>query len=182
MTIKLVDSEKELLQILEIQKSNHYDNIPLETQNSNGFVTVKHNLELINKMNSKAKQIIATENNVVVGYALVMLKEFKNFIPALVPMFTLFNTVKYKKNTISSYNYYVMGQVCIADSHKGKGVFKKLYAKHKEAYSQEFDFCVTEVSSNNIPSMKAHLKVGFKTVHTYKHINDEWNILIWNWE
>ncbi len=181
MTVQLVSSKSELLQILEIQKENHYSNLPLENQHSNGFVTVKHNAELITKMNSKAAQIIATENNIVVGYALIMLKEFKNFIPALIPMFTLLDTVTYKDKVISSYNYYIMGQICIADSHKGKGIFKKLYAKHKEIYSTEYDLCVTEVSSKNIPSMKAHLKVGFKIIHTYKHNNSEWNILIWNW-
>ena len=56
-----------------------------------------------------------------------------------------------------------------------------LYLKHKECYSQKFELCLTEVSTSNIPSMKAHKKVGFKIVHTYKDTAEVWNVLVWDW-
>ncbi len=178
MKIKLTETENELLEILDLQKENHFENIP---NKNNGFVTVCHDLNLLKKMNKGAKQIIAVDNKKVVGYALVMLKEFKTFIPVLMPMFSTFHKVQYKNKMLSDYNYYVMGQICIANSHRRKGILKKLYAKHKEVYSSLFDICLTEVSSSNILSMKAHISVGFKTVFTFKDSTDEWNILLWDW-
>jgi len=182
MIIKLTETKDELLQILEIQNENHLESVSIENQNLKGFVTVKHNLKLLTKMNNKAKQIIAVENGIVVGYALVMLKDFKKMIPALIPMFKSFEKIYYKKKKLSDYKYYVMGQVCIKESHRGKGIFKDLYLKHQESYSEKFEICLTEVSTSNIPSMKAHKKVGFEIIHTFRDKIDEWNILLWNWE
>lgn len=182
MELKLVESTNELEQILELQHKNLYENVAPDLIKSNGFVTVKHNFNLLSEMNKKAKQIIAIDDGKVIGYALVMLKEFKNLIPVLIPMFNTFENIKYKNTTLSNLNYYVMGQICIAKEYRGKGLFKGLYQKHKEVYANQFDLCLTEVSSSNSRSMKAHQKIGFETVHTFKDTTDEWNVLSWNWK
>ncbi len=181
MILKLTETKEELLQILELQHQNHFESVSIETQLSKGFVTVRHNLDLLTKMNQKAQQVIAVENGIVVGYALVMLKEFKERIPVLMPMFNSFEHIDYHKKKLSEYTFYVMGQVCIAESYRGKGLFKKLYELHKESYAQKFELCITEVSTSNIPSLKAHEKVGFKIVHTYKDAAEVWNVLVWDW-
>lgn len=182
MTLKLVDKKEELLEILEVQAQNHFDHLPHETKSEKGFVTVKHSFEMLEKMNASAPQVIAKANDEVIAYALVMPKEFKNLIPVLVPMFETFEKVEYQGKKLSELNYYVMGQICVRDDYKRQGVFKKLYEKHKEVYSKKFDYCVTEVSSKNIPSMKAHEKVGFKTIHTFSDETDEWHIILWDWK
>tara|TARA_B110000211_G_C14087765_1_gene557459 strand:+ start:1925 stop:2473 length:549 start_codon:yes stop_codon:yes gene_type:complete len=182
MKVKLAESEKELLEILNLQKENHLDHVPETLRQVDGFVTVKHDFDSLKKMNDQAKHVIAVDGGVVVGYALVMLKEFRNLVPTLIPLFNTFEEVEYQGKKLGDHNYYAMGQVCVAASHRGKGVFKALYQKHKTAYSNVFDICLTEVSSSNPRSMNAHLKVGFKTIHTFKDASDEWNILSWDWK
>ncbi len=181
MKAKLVDNDADLHQILAIQKENHLDSVSITTKKEKGFVTVKHDFETIKKLNAKAPQIVVSNGVEIVGYALVMLKECKGLIPVLVPMFTLFESIQYKGRNLSELNYYVMGQICIADGYKRKGLFEKLYLKHKEVYSKQFDYCITEVSSSNTPSMKAHEKVGFKTIYTFCDTTDEWHVLLWDW-
>ncbi len=181
MKVKLVDNDAELYGILAVQKENHFESLSIEDQKNKGFVTVKHDFESIQKLNAKASQIIVMDKDKLVGYALVMLKEFKNLIPILVPMFNLFENIQYKGSNLSELNYYIMGQICITEGYKRKGLFQKLYSKHKEVYSKHFDYCVTEVSSSNIPSIKAHEKVGFKTIFRFTDTTDEWNILLWDW-
>lgn len=181
MIIKLAETKKELEEILTLQDRNHLDNISVEKRTSNGFVTVKHDVELLIKMNNSAQQIIAIENNKVVGYALVMLKSFSEMIPVLTPMFQMFEKLEYNQKPLIEYNYYVMGQICIDESVRGTGVFQKLYSKHKECYAQQFEICLTEVSTSNSRSMSAHGKVGFKTIHSFKDETDTWNILLWDW-
>ena len=182
MTIKLADTKEELLEILKIQTQNHKDYLTDESLNQNGYVTVKHTYEMLEKMNSKARQIIAKVNNEVVAYALVMLKEFQQLIPVLIPMFETFEKIEYKGKKLNELNYYVMGQICVRDDFKRKGVFKKLYEKHKEGYSKHYDYCLTEVSSKNIPSLIAHKKIGFKTIYSFVDDTDKWNILLWDWK
>lgn len=179
--IKLVANINELEQILSLQGKNHYSNLSEETRRQNGFVTVKHSLDVLKLMNSKAKQIIAVRNGNVIGYALVMTKEVKDLVPVLKPMFQSFDGINYKGKRLSDWNFYVMGQVCIDKSCRGQGVFDKLYSKHKEVYCQTFDVCLTEVSTNNSRSLRAHEKVGFKILKTYKGETSEWNILCWDW-
>jgi ribosomal protein S18 acetylase RimI-like enzyme len=181
MIVKLVDSKEELEQILILQQKNHFDNISFSERTKNGFVTVKHDIDLLMKMNRVSQQIVAIDDNKVVGYALVMLKEFKEMIPVLIPMFKMFERLEFNNNKLDGYNYYVMGQICISESHRGLGIFEMLYLKHKEIYSNKFDVCLTEVSTSNFRSMKAHEKVGFKTIHSFEDKTDKWNILLWDW-
>lgn len=182
MQIQLVDNDSQLAGILALQKLNHVSEISIETKNTQGFVTVRHDLPLLQTMNNSARQIIALENEAVIGYALVMPKELKLQIPVLMPMFDMFGKISYKQKKLSELNYYVMGQVCIAEAFRGKGIFEKLYSKHRETYSSTYDLCVTEVSTSNQVSMRAHEKVGFQIIHTFADTTDEWNILLWDWK
>ncbi|UZO79945.1 GNAT family N-acetyltransferase [Aquimarina sp. ERC-38] len=182
MELKLLTSDIELEQILELQNKNHYKNISPESGKKDGFVTVKYDFDLLQKMNNSAKQVIAVDKGKVIGYALVLLKEFKNSVPLLTPMFETFEKTKYKDALLIDFKYYVMGQICISEEYRRKGIFKSLYDKHKKVYANKFDVCVTEVSSSNKRSMRAHQKVGFKTLATFKDMTDEWNIIYWDWK
>ena len=179
--IKIAETEEELKQILKLQSSNLIENVSVDAKISDGFVTVKHDLELLTKMNNAARQVIAKENDTVVGYALVMLKEFSELIPVLAPMFEKFNSLSFKNKHLSNYNYYVMGQICISEKFRGQGIFEKLYSKHKKTYSESFEICLTEISVTNTRSMKAHEKIGFQTIYSFKDDTDYWNILLWDW-
>ncbi|KGL64072.1 N-acetyltransferase [Polaribacter sp. Hel1_85] len=181
MIIKLAENTNELSQILALQKENHASILSENIKKEKGFVTVLHSFKMLSEMNSKTPQIIAMDNEKLVAFALVMLKEFKNLIPVLVPMFNSFEKIKFNGKKLIDLNYYVMGQICVKDNYKRNGIFKKLYLKHKETYSNIYDYCITEVSSSNKPSMLAHQKNGFTTIHTFKDKTDEWNILLWDW-
>ncbi len=182
MEIKLAETTDELKQILDLQEQNHCDNVSIERRTTDGFVTVRHNLEMLTEMNSRAKQVIAVHEGKVVAYSLVMLEDFKDMIPVLIPMFKVFESLEYQGKVLSDWPYYVMGQICIAETYRGTGLFKALYKKHKEVYSPRFDLCLTEVASNNPRSLRAHHKQGFETVQTYRDIGNEWHVLVWNWE
>lgn len=181
MELKLVESKEELQQILDLQNANHVDNVSSNIKKQEGFVTVKHNIELLTRMNTAAPQVIAVDQGKVIGYALVMLKDFKNMIPILEPMYSTFDDLIYDGVKLTTLDYYVMGQVCIDKDYRGAGVFHALYKKHNSVFSPKYDLCLTEVSTSNPRSMRAHLKVGFKILKTYQDASDEWNILSWDW-
>lgn len=181
MIVKQVETVEELHQILQLQQANHVSNVPADKKQTDGFVTLENTIESLTEMNNKVPQIIAVENGWVVGYALIMLREHCNLLPILTPLYNALDEITYKGNILSEYSYYIMGQVCVADSHKGQGVFRKLYEKHKELLSGRFDICVTEVSSYNPRSLNAHQRMGFNIVKNYQDDTGDWNIVVWDW-
>ncbi|GJM36062.1 MAG: hypothetical protein DHS20C18_50630 [Saprospiraceae bacterium] len=175
-------TERELQQILDLQALNLPDNISSEELKQQGYVTVKHNLELLSDMNSVVPQVIAKADDQVVGYALVMVHAFQDKIPVLIPMFQRLAQLTYQGSPMTAYNYYVMGQVCIAKAYRGQGIFDSLFQFHRQQFSNEYDFMVTQISEHNPRSIAAHRRVGFKLLHAYVDPGvDDWEIVIWDW-
>lgn len=182
ITFGLVSKEDELEQILALQSQFLSHRVSEQDKHTKGFLTVEHSIDSLRTMNAACRQVIAKQQDVVVGYALVMPKECRDLIPVLFPMFTKFDQVSYNGQALSQQNYYVMGQICVAEEYRRQGVSGKLYQTHRQLYSDRFDLCITEVSSSNAPSLKAHEKIGFETIYQYRDATDHWNIVLWDWK
>lgn len=182
ITTGKITKDNQINELLKLQQLNLKKNISAEEMVDQGFVTVEHDFEKLSAMNIALPQIVAVQNEKVVGYALSMPISFKNIIPELTPMCELLEGLDYKGKSLKNYSYYIMGQICIDKSVRGMGVFQQLYAEHAKEFGKQFDLIITEVSINNKRSMRAHEKVGFKTIHEYfdPENNDTWAVVAWN--
>jgi predicted GNAT superfamily acetyltransferase len=171
-----------LEQIHQLSQLNLKQNISADEQKEEGFVTWLYSIELLSQMHDLAPGIIAKDEERVAAYALTTLRESSSFHPDLKEMFQNLSNVFYQGKPLSSHHFYCMGQICVAKEYRGKGLVKALYQKHKEAYGNEYDFILTEISTRNYRSLKAHQKIGFKTIHTHRDAMDEWNVVVWDWE
>lgn len=173
----------DLQQVLDLQRANLPVHISEQELQTEGFVTVHHNFELLKAMNTPYPHIIAREEEQVIGYTLVMLPAFQDRIPVLVPMFEEFNRAIFQRRLLTDVNYVVMGQVCIAKGYRGQGIFQGMYAQMNKQMSPHFEAIVTEVSIRNPRSLRAHAKVGFQTIREYQaDTGEEWAILLWDWK
>jgi len=170
---KQADSLKELEQILELQQRNLPKNISEDESTKEGFVTVEHTLDVLQAMNEVCGHIIAVDDNQVVGYALCMHPRFGNDIEVLRPMFQEIDAILEGK-----VNYMAMGQICVAKSHRGQGIFRKLYQTMKAKLPQGFDAIVTEVDGKNKRSLAAHTAIGFKPLTIYLSDGKEWHVIM----
>ncbi|HEX7844304.1 MAG TPA: GNAT family N-acetyltransferase [Chitinophagaceae bacterium] len=177
----LVRNNEELQQILQLQQENLLATISAEEMQAQGFVTMHHDLAVLQKMNALAPSVIIKDDDIVIAYALTMLKECSGLMPALEPMFALFETLNWQNKPLNEFSYYVMGQICVAKAYRGKNLVNELYQYHKKIYQQRFDLFLTEISTRNSRSLKAHEKAGFKTIHIHKDKLDEWAIVAWDW-
>ena len=141
-----------------------------------GFVTVQHSVALLKQMNSACAHIIAKDNDILVGFALVMLPDFRRQIAVLIPMFERIDELLLKDKT-----YVVMGQICINKNYRKQGIFRGLYHFYREELQHQFDYLITEVATINIRSIQAHHAIGFKIIDTYHEDGIEWNIILWDW-
>lgn len=177
----IVTCHEELMQIHKLNVENLKSNVDVITQKTEGFLTWLYSFDLLNRMHQLAPGIIVKEGEQVVGYALATLKESTAFHPDLETMFRNLEAVRFKNKRLVSCNFYFMGQICVAKEFRGKGAFCLLYQKHKEVYSSRFDFILTEISTSNFRSLRAHEQIGFQKIHTYKDAMDEWNVVVWEW-
>lgn len=180
---KRAETEKELRQILDLQKKNLPEHLTDEQKNSQGFVTVNHDFETLHKMNSLEQSMIAKDGDNLAGYLLAMKTELRNDIPVLIPMFNIFDELKYEDRKLSDYNYIVVGQVCVAEGYRGQGILDKMYAEYNRQLSPKYDFAITEVIVENQRSVNAHRRVGFEFLHNYiSPEGNNWDIVIWDWK
>lgn len=174
----------ELHQMLALQAANLPKNISEEEAKSQGFVTVQHDFELLAAMNQPFPHIIAKDGEKVVGYTLVMLRNFADKIPVLFSMFDMINQSTFKGKSVNDATYFTMGQVCIDKDYRGQGLFENLYKTMQNHYANDFQYLITEISARNTRSLKAHSKVGFENlkVFTDAESGEVWHLVIWDWQ
>ncbi|MBE0424926.1 MAG: GNAT family N-acetyltransferase [Lutibacter sp.] len=179
---KTSKTTEDLLEIMALQKINLLENLTEIERQNQGFLTVIHSLEVLEKMQAESPNIIIKDKNKIVGYVLAMTKKSKFDIPVLIPMFDTFDKIKYKEKLVSEYNYIVMGQVCIDKKYRGLGLFDGGYEAFKNYFKIEYDFAITEIATKNTRSRAAHKRVGFEEIYKYTDPeNVEWNIVVLDW-
>lgn len=182
MVATISTTGEELQQISVLSGQNHRSVLDEEEKTAQGFITWRYSADLLHKMNELHPQVIVKDNVKVVGYALVALKEARHFHPDLEMMIRQLDELSFRGKKLSLFRYYVMGQICVDKPYRGKGLVRLLYEKHRELLGRDYDFVVTEVSTSNIRSLRAHGRVGFETIHTYYDALDQWAVIVWDWK
>jgi ribosomal protein S18 acetylase RimI-like enzyme len=189
--VDAVSSDEDLQQILDLQAKNLPKNISQEEAQSEGFVTIEHDFDLLKRMNSPHPHIVARDARTtqVIGYALVMLPTFRTDIPFAAPMVDQIEQVVYQGQRLDSSSnnkkdnkdmFVVVGQLCVDKAFRGLGVSSAMYREYQRRMEPHFHNVVTVVSSRNDRSMRAHEKVGFQVVRRYGASQDghDWVIVL----
>jgi GNAT superfamily N-acetyltransferase len=176
-----VSTPDEVEGILELQAANLPAALTPERMASDGFVTVRHDPAVLQRMNDAAPAVIAKDGDRVVAYALVMPRTFAADVPILRPLFEKLDGLSWRGRRLRDQpRWFVMGQVCVSDVCRGRGIFDGLYRAMAEAYRERFDFSVTEVAARNTRSLRAHARVGFQTLQVYPDstTGEDWHVIV----
>jgi hypothetical protein len=183
ITITTSFSTKELEGIIELQKQNLKKDLTPQQIKEQGFVTVSHSLEDLEKMHQYESNIIAKDGDLIAAYVLGMTAQSKNDIPRLTEMYESFDHILYQAKPVSAYHYIVVGQVCVGQNYRAKGLFDQCYNAYRDYFKPRYDFAITEIASINLRSMNAHKRIGFEVIYTYTDSSEvEWNVVVWDWE
>lgn len=176
-----VSTPDEVEGILELQAANLPAALTPERMASDGFVTVRHDPAVLQRMNDAAPAVIAKDGDRVVAYALVMPRTFAADVPILRPLFEKLDGLSWRGRRLRDQpRWFVMGQVCVSEGYRGRGIFDGLYRAMAEAYRERFDFTVTEVAARNTRSLRAHARVGFQTLQVYPDstTGEDWHVIV----
>ena len=175
--IRAARSAQDLEGILALQACNLPRALSEEERRREGFVTLEHDLDLLREMNAPWPHTVATLGERLAGYALVTLPRFRERIPELAPMFDRLAGIELDGRPILESSYFVMGQVCIAQGHRGKGLLPLLYEHQRRQMAAGFQHAVTEIDATNRRSLRAHLRTGYRVVDEYTHAGKAWVVM-----
>lgn len=178
----IASTEQQFNQILQLQQANLVNAISEDQQAKHGFVFAEHTLPLLQRMATLLPQVIAVNDNRVVGYNLALHVSMKHEIPKLVPMFHEFEQSEYKGRPLKTYRFVVGGQVCVDENFRGQGLMSKLYHETRNRLQSGYEICVTEVAARNSISLRAHERMGFEVVNTYHDGKELWKVVVWDLE
>lgn len=184
VTITTTQTDDDLRGLLALQQRNQVRNVPPEVQQEQGFVTLVYTFEQMKQMHEAAPSVIAKDGDEVVGYAITVVPQVRPLVPELGTLFDLIDTLDYEGKPLSQYSYYVVGQVCVANGYRGQGLFDALYAHHKALYHDRFQLFITDISARNARSLRAHERVGFRSIHAFHEpaANETWHVVVWDWD
>ena len=181
MVIKRVTDQAEIIGIKALQNSNLKSSLTEAEMIQEGFLTASCSLEFLEQMHQLEPAVVAKDGDVVVGYALAVAKALYGHHDLLNDLFTQFDAHRYKGQLLADVDYVVVGQLCVAKTHRGMGLVQKLYGFFQTALSNKYPFLITDVDEKNPRSVKAHLKTGFEIIGTLNYGGSDWHIVLWDW-
>ncbi len=180
--IKTVDTQEELIGIQQLQAANLRKNISEPEAHAQGFLMAEYTLDFLKDLHAQSPAIIAKDGDLVIGYALVAVKEIRDHHALLADLFNTIDQISYQGNLLKDCNYVVVGQLCVDKLYRGKGLVQKLYGHFKTTLSASYEYCITDVAQANQRSLKAHQKTGFQVIDTLTYEGISWDIVLWHWQ
>lgn len=180
ITYRLDDRTETYQQILTLQALNAREVTAPEIWQDQGFVTVRHTPELLELIHGGYGHLVAWAGDQLAGYALVMLPEYASQVPVLEPMFVRVDAILQETESPAWNPYVAMGQICVAEDFRGQGVFQGLYDHFRLSLQPDFHSVITEVSTENPRSLRAHLRQGFTVMQTREGENGIWKLVRWD--
>ena len=108
-------SISDLLGILTLQQENLLSLLSEEEKRDQGFVTVQHTQEQLERMHEITPHVLAKIEAEIVGYVLAMTLDSRNLVPSLIPLFMNFEKLVLRGKKVIDYQPMVIGQVCVAN-------------------------------------------------------------------
>ncbi len=168
--------------ILRLHRQNLKSNLSEEEAKLEGFVSAQYDFASLAKLNEICPSIIALDSNrAVVGYALVVTKEYYGNHDLLDDLFRSVDDLSFKGELLKDSNYVIVGQLCVAKAYRGQGLVQRMYNFYRDELSREFQYCITDVASNNPRSLKSHIKSGFEVIDTKGYGGMTWDVILWDW-
>lgn len=180
VSLGIASTDSDFEGILALQRRYLRQSLTEQEQDTQGFVYLQHDLDLLRRMSARLPQAIAVVEGRVVGYCLSLAVELRQQMPDLEPMFVQFARCSYLGQPLSSLRYFVGGQVCVDRDFRGQRLAGRLYHQVRRSLPAKYEVCVTEIATRNRVSLASHEGIGFRTILNYFDGQEDWVVVAWN--
>ena len=180
--VRRVSQEWELEGILTLQRANLRKNLSDSEAAQQGFLTAEFDLPYLRAMNAAAPSIIAVDQSQVVGYALVATQPIRDGHPFIRALFQAIDPIPLRGQPLGKGSYVVVGQLCVGRNHRGQRLVQRLYHHFRESLESDYPCAVTDIARENVRSLRAHERTGFRIVHSIAYEGREWDVVVWDWK
>ena len=171
--------DADINQIIEIQSENQRQNLT-PSQQKNGYLSIAFSEDEFKDFNDNLCVVVAKEQNTVIGYCCISSAVFNAQFPILDQIVAGIASyvIPESQDTPIEEKTCIYGPVCIALSHRGKGVLQKLSVFGLEfAKEKGYAYCFSFIAADNVRSLSAHRKLSFHTVGIVNHNNNEYVVI-----
>ena len=142
--------------ILRLQSANFITNLT-EEERKQGFLSAQFTRQQTAEIAEDLGIMIAAIEGGVAGFLCAFRKEFETGSPVIAAMIASYDRLMLDGRTLSSFQSYIYGPVCIAKEHRGRGLLRGLYEAQKRDLAGRFEIGIAFVARNNPHSLAAHV-------------------------
>ena len=154
----------------------------LEEDKKDGFVTTAFSKEQLADIITQEQGIfIAVDAGEVVGYVMSASWQFWEPWPIFKQMLQDLHTLNYLGQTITPYNSYQYGPVCVDKRVRGSGLLEELFEFAREHMAKRYAILVTFINKINHRSFNAHTKkLGLEVLCEFSFNNNHYYELVYD--
>jgi len=145
----------DILPMLSIQTANLYPNLT-EEERRGGFLSAAFTAEHFAQMVREVAVIVADDTGEVCAYLCAGSLAFHRQFPLLATMIDRFRRVGFLGRPLAAQRTFIYGPVCVARSHRGRGLLRGLYDALRREVAGGYDAGVAFVAKDNRRSLAAH--------------------------
>ena len=174
---RMLDSD--ISQMLDIQSENQRNTLT-PSQQQNGYLSIAFSVDEFKDFNNSLCVVVAKEQDTIIGYCCISSAAFNAQFPILDQIVAGISSyvIPETPDMLTEEKTCIYGPVCIALSHRGKGVLQTLSAHGLEiAKEKGYTYCFSFIAADNVRSLSAHRKLSFHTVGTINNKNNEYLVI-----
>ena len=167
--------------ILTLHFKYQIDSITPEDK-QDGFVTTAFTKEQLEELIEKEQGIfIAREKDEVLAYVMSASWQFWEPWPIFKQMLQDLHTLNYLGQTITPYNSYQYGPVCVDKRVRGSGLLEELFEFARGHMAKRYAILVTFINKINHRSFNAHTKkLGLEVLCEFSFNNNHYYELVYD--
>ena len=143
----------------QLAEENSFDRLR-EAERTQGFLTGHFTAARLATIAQSLALIVADDNGALGGFMCATRIEDTRKRPVIAALLAACDTIEFQGKPFSQWRTFIYGPVCVAKSHRGRGVLKGMFAALKPAVAGHFDVGLGFVDHANPGSLRAHVQ-GF---------------------
>ena len=148
-------SSADLPAVLALQEANLFANLT-QAQRQEGFLSAAFTEHHFRQMAREVAVLIADDGGDICAYLCASSVAFNRQFPLLAAMIATFDGVRFLGRTLASQRTFIYGPVCVARSHRRRGLLRGLYDALRRELAGGYDAGVGFVAKDNERSLAAH--------------------------